>query len=58
MKSKRQPSDLNRGKKSKIKKIYFWSSDQVAFTALLQIQCLRAKDKFKDAYSLISEWNI
>ena len=58
MKSTPQPSDLNSGERAKIKKIYFWSREQVAFTALRQIQYLRAKDKFRDANSLKEEWNI
>tara|TARA_Y100001968_G_C19362753_1_gene720721 strand:+ start:935 stop:1111 length:177 start_codon:yes stop_codon:yes gene_type:complete len=53
-----QSSDLNRDGKAKINKIYFWSREQVAFTALRQVQYLRAKDKFKDAYSLMGEWKI
>tara|TARA_Y100001968_G_C18883734_1_gene492880 strand:- start:339 stop:515 length:177 start_codon:yes stop_codon:yes gene_type:complete len=58
MKSIPHSSDLNREGKTKMNNIYFWSREQVAFTALLQIQYLRASDKFKDAYSLMSEWNI
>tara|TARA_Y100001968_G_scaffold333461_1_gene396412 strand:+ start:3020 stop:3187 length:168 start_codon:yes stop_codon:yes gene_type:complete len=55
MKLTPQSSDLNKNHKDKM---ICWPIGEVTFSALMQIQRLRAKDKFKDAYALMNEWNI
>jgi len=46
-------NDLN----CEINQLTFWPSGEMAYTAIKQVNYLRVQDKFKEADSILSEWN-